>query len=81
MIRTISRDIFDIEELEKIETEETAKTGALGSEIPLIYLSSNINEPSTFIVDWLFISSMSPFSPRLFTDLGISDTVEMLSDI
>ncbi len=51
MIRTISRDIFDVEELEKIETEETAKVDILKSEMPLVYFSSNINELSVFIMD------------------------------
>ncbi len=80
MIRTISRGLSNMEELERVETEEAAKIGILGSEMPLIYLSSNINEPSIFIIDWSFIPPISPFSPGLFADLGIFNIVEMSLD-
>ena len=70
-----------MEELEKIEAKEATKVGSLGSEMLLIYPSSNIGEPLIFIVDWSFIPLMSLFSLRLFTDFGIPDIVETPLDI
>jgi len=74
-------NVFDIEELEKLEAEEAVRVGILGSEMLLVYLLSNIDEPSVFIVDWSFIFLMSLFSFKLFADLKIFDIIEMLFDI
>jgi len=70
-----------MKELKKIEIEETTKTNISRSEIPLIRPSLNIGEFSTFIINWSFILPISPFSPRLFADLGIPDIVKMPPDI
>ena len=54
MIHTISRRISnlkDIKVLAKEEAEEAARTNISKSEIPLIYLSSSIDEFTTPIVD------------------------------
>ncbi len=70
-----------MEELERMKVEEMAKVGVSGSKMLLVHSSSNINELLIFIVDWSTIPSISPFSLGLFTDLGISNTVETFFDI
>ncbi len=81
MICIIQRNLFDIEKLEKIEAEEVVRIGISGSEIPLVYLSSNIDELIVFIIDWSIIFPMLLFSFGLFADLRISDIVETSFDI
>jgi len=81
MIHTIQWGLSNIEELEKVEAEEAVKVGSSKSEIPLIYLHSNIDELLILIVDWSSIFPILPFSPRLLTDLGIPDIIETLPDI
>ena len=51
MISIFERSLRDIEELEKAEVEEAVRVDILGSEIPLIYFSSNIDKFTVFIVD------------------------------
>ncbi len=51
MIRTIQRGLSNIEELKKVEIKETTKVGSSKSEMPLIYLFSNIDEFSIPTVD------------------------------
>jgi len=70
-----------MEKLERMEAEEIIKVNVLRFEIPLIYLSLNIDELLIFIVNWSSISPISPFSFGLFTDFKIPDTIETPLDI
>jgi len=70
-----------MEELEKIEVEEVARVDISEPEIPLIYPSSDIDEPLVFVIDWSSIFPMSPFSFGLFTDLGIPNIIETFFNI
>ena len=77
----IAYGLDDVEELEKVEIEKIVKIDILRSEILLVYLSSNIDESTTFIVDWSFILPILPFSFGLFANLGISDIIEISLNI
>ncbi len=80
ILRGIS-NLEDVEILTKKEVEEVVRVDVSGSEMPLVYLFSSIDEPVVLIVDWLFISPMLLFLSGLFADFEILDTVEMPPDI
>ncbi len=67
--------------LAKERAKKAARVGILGSEMPLMYPSSSIDEPVAPIMDWSSIPPISLFSPRLFADLGIPDIIETFPDI
>ncbi len=81
LTRTISHSIFDIDELERMETEETARFKESEVRIQQIYSFLNTDKLLILIIDWLFILPISPFSLRLFADLGILNTVETFPNI
>jgi len=84
MTYAISRRISNLEDIEvlaKEEVEEVVKASISGSEMPLIYLSLNIDELVTSIVDWSFILPISLFFLRLFVDFRIPNIIKTPSDI
>ncbi len=83
-MRIISRGISNLEDVEvltKEEIKEVVRVGILGSEMLLVHPFSNIDGSVAPIVDWSFISPISPFFLGLFVDFGISDIVETSLDI
>ena len=63
-----------------METEKAVKVGTSKSEMPLMHFSSNTSESLVPIVDWSSILPISPFSLRLFADLGIPNIIEIPLD-